>query len=225
MNRTVVILIVCVLASAMCSPVGAAVSALAGTKPLEWQQEDLSERLMDGAHLFIERQIQQSRAKRARFWTSETSVTENRRRLREIIGAVDSRLPARMERFGDDANPAQVAETARYRVFQVRWPVLGGVFGEGLLVEPKRTPVARVIVVPDADQTPEQLLGLAPGVEPQEQFARRMAENGFELVIPALVSRANLDTQDAGLKRSDQTTYDSEELISSTKALVQTTVL
>jgi len=205
MNRTVVILIVCVLASVMCSPVGAAVSALSGTKPLEWQQEDLSERLMDGAHLFIERQIQQSRAKRARFWTSETSVTENRQRLREIIGAVDSRLPARMERFGDDANPAQVAETPWYRVFQVRWPVLSGVFGEGLLVEPKRTPVARVVVVPDADQTPEQLLALAPGVEPQEQFARRLAENGFELVIPALVSRAKLDTEDAGLKRSDQT--------------------
>ncbi|MHC4177097.1 MAG: dienelactone hydrolase family protein [Planctomycetota bacterium] len=110
-----------------------------------------------------------------------------------------------MERFGDDANPAQVAVTAKYRVFRVRWPVLGGVFGEGLLVQPKRTPVARVVVVPDADQTPEQLLGMARGVEPQEQFARRLAESEFELVIPALVSRARLDTNDAGLKRSDQT--------------------
>jgi len=110
-----------------------------------------------------------------------------------------------MERFGDDANPAQVAETAKYRVFQVRWPVLGAVFGEGLLVQPKQTPAARVVVVPDADQTPEQLLGLAPGVEPQEQCARRLAENGFELVIPALVSQAKLDTDNTGLKRSDQT--------------------
>lgn len=205
MNRTFTVTILCVLTAAACVRADAAVSALSGTRPLEWRQEDLSEHLMDGAHLFIERQIQQSRTKRARFWTSETSVAENRRRLREIIGAVDSRLPVRMERFGDDANPAQVAETAKYRVFQVRWPVLGGVFGEGLLVQPKRTPVARVVVVPDADQTPEQLLGLAPGVEPQEQFARRLAENGFELVIPALVSRAKLDTDNAGLKRSDQT--------------------
>ena len=194
MNRTVTITILCVLAAVPSVHAEVEVSPLPGTRPLEWRQEDLSERLMDGAHLFIERQIQQSRAKRARFWTSETSVAENRRRLREIIGAVDSRLPGRMERFGDDANPAQVAETAKYRVFQVRWPVLGEVFGEGLLVQPRRTPVARVVVVPDADQTPEQLLGLAPGVEPQEQFARRLAENGFELVIPALVSRAKLDT-------------------------------
>jgi dienelactone hydrolase len=199
MKRTIIITILCVLTAE------AAVTPLPGTKPLQWQEDDLSERLMDGAHLFIERQIRQSRAKRARFWTSETSIDENRRRFREIIGAVDSRLPAGMEQFGDDANPARVAETAKYRVFQVRWPVLDEVFGEGLLVLPTRTPVARVVVVPDADQTPEQLLGLAPGAEPQEQFARRLAENGFELVIPALVSRAKLDTGDAGLKRSDQT--------------------
>ncbi len=199
MKRTIVITILCVLTAE------ATVTPLPGTKPLQWQEEDLSERLMDGAHLFIEGQIEQARVKRADFWMSETSAADNRRRLCEIIGAVDSRLPARMERFGDDANPAQVAETARYRVFQVRWPVLGGVFGEGLLVHPKQIPVARVVVVPDADQTPEQLLGLSPGVEPQEQFARRLAENGFELVIPALVSRAKLDTNDTGLKRSDQT--------------------
>ena len=199
MKRTMVITILCVLTAE------AAVSPLPGTKPLKWKEEDLSERLMDGAHLFVEGRIKQSRARRARFWTSDSSAAENRKKLRQIIGVVDSRLPVRMERFGDDANPAQVAETGRYRVFQVRWPVLDGVFGEGLLVQPKGTPVARVVVVPDADQTPEQLLGLAPGIEPQEQFARRLAENGFELVIPALVNRAKLDTSDAGLKRSDQT--------------------
>src|SRR2546429_1826248 len=38
-------------------------------------------------------------------------------------GAVDLRLPARMERFGDDAHPALIAETSRYQVYQVRWPV------------------------------------------------------------------------------------------------------
>jgi len=205
MNRAFTITILCVLIAMTSVHADAAVSPLPGTRPLEWQQEDLSERLMDGAHLFIERQIQQSRARRARFWKHDSSVTENRRRLREIIGAVDSRLPVRMERFGDDANPAQVAEGAEYRVFQVRWPVLDGLFGEGLLVQPKRTPVAHVVVVPDADQTPEQLLGLAPGIEPKEQFARHLANSGFELVIPALVSRAKLDADDAGLKRSDQT--------------------
>jgi len=205
MNQTFTITISCVLTVTTSVHADAAVSPLPGTRPLEWPQEDLSERLMDGAHLFIERQIQQSRTRRGRFWKDDSSIAENRWRFREIIGAVDSRLPVRMERFGDDTNPAQVAETTKYRVFQVRWTVLDGLFGEGLLIQLKRTPVARVVVVPDADQTPEQLLGLAPGIAPKEQFVRHLANNGFELVIPALVSRAKLDTDNAGLKRSDQT--------------------
>jgi dienelactone hydrolase len=213
MNRTFITVITCVLSAVACSPIEAAVSAFPGTQPLEWQEEDLSTRLMDGAHRFIDKQIQAACVKRARFWkydTSskqayETSVAENRQRLRTIIGAVDTRLPVRMERFGDDVDPALVAEAAKYRVFQVRWQVLDGVFGEGLLVQPKQRTLAHVVVVPDADQTPEQLLGLSPGLDPQQQYARRLAENGFELVIPALVSRRKLDTEDAGLRRSDQT--------------------
>jgi len=213
MNRTFITVITCVLSAIACSPIEAAVPILPDTRPLEWQEEDLSTRLMDGAHRFIDKQIRAARVKRARFWkydtlskqAYETSVAENRQRLRTIIGAVDKRLPASMERFGDDANPALVAETAKYRVFQVRWPVLDGVFGEGLLVQPKQATLAHVVVVPDADQTPEQLLGLSPGLDPKQQYARRLAENGFELVIPALVSRRKLDTEDAGLRRSDQT--------------------
>jgi len=90
-------------------------------------------------------------------------------------------------------------------VYQVRWPVLKGVFGEGLLVRPKRAPVACVVALPDADQTPEQILGLAGGIEPDAQFARRLAENGFEVVVPALIDRRKLATEDPHLRRSDQT--------------------
>ncbi|MDT8301563.1 MAG: dienelactone hydrolase family protein [Sedimentisphaerales bacterium] len=213
MNRTFTFVLICVLSALACSPIEAAETVLPGTQPLVWQEEDLSTQLMDGAHRFIEKQIHTSRVKRARFWkydtsskqSYETSVAENRQIFRTIIGAVDTRLPVRMERFGDNANPALVAETAKYRVFQVRWPVLDGVFGEGLLVQPKQRTMAHVVVVPDADQTPEQLLGLSPGLNPQQQYARRLAENRFELVIPALVSRRKLDTKDAGLRKSDQT--------------------
>jgi len=213
MNRTFTIVFTCVLSAVACLPIEAAVPTLPGTQPLEWQVEDLSTRLMEGAHRFIDKQILTARVKRARYWkydTSskqayETSIAENRQRLRSIIGAVDTRLPTSMERFGDDAYPTLVAEAAKYRVFQVRWPVLDGVWGEGLLVQPKQRTLAHVVVVPDADQMPEQLLGLSPGLDPQQQYARRLAENGFELVIPALVSRRKLDTENAGLRRSDQT--------------------
>ena len=117
---------------------------------------------MDGAHRFVERKIGESIEKRQRHWKRdfssrqayEASVEPNRQRFKKIIGVVDPRLPARMERFGDDDNPALVAETAQYRVFQVRWPVLEGVTGEGLLLEPKVVPTAYVVALPDADQTP-----------------------------------------------------------------------
>ena len=46
-----------------------------------------------------------------------------------------------------------------------------------------------VIVIPDADQTPEQLLGLVPGVPPDSQVARRLAESGYNVIVPALIDR------------------------------------
>ncbi|MCL5281003.1 MAG: dienelactone hydrolase family protein [Planctomycetes bacterium] len=226
MNRTSLATSMCVLTMAGWAAAAGAGAPLADTRPLEWPEADLSGRLMDGAHRFIEEQIRAARAQRSRFWKYDTSsrqayeasVAENRQQLRQIIGAVDSRLPARMEQFGDDAkdsqvrnyalgdpNPALVAETPLYRVYQVRWPVLDGVLGEGLLVQPRAVPSAHVVVVPDADQTPEQILGLAPGVAPELQFARRLAEQGFELVIPTLVSRRKLETDDPAVKKSDQT--------------------
>ena len=62
--------------------------------------------------------------------------------------------------------PALVAETASIEVFAVRWPVLRGVDGEGLLLEPKGKAVADVVALPDADQTPECSSGW-PGAEPE----------------------------------------------------------
>src|SRR5881396_3962021 len=182
------------------------------TKPLDWEESDLSSRLMDGAHRFIERQIVESVAKRRQFWARDfsspaayaSSVQPNRARFQTNIGAVDPRLPARMERFGDDAHPALIAETSRYQVYQVRWPVLDGLFGHGLLVQPRRPPVASVVVLHGPYQTPEQLMGLTTGGKAESQAARLLAENGFELVVPTLVSRQKLQTDDKQLRSSDQ---------------------
>jgi dienelactone hydrolase len=156
-----------------------------GTQPLTWEG-DLADRMMDGAHEFVQRKIDESIASRQKYWNRdfsshvayEKSVEPNRTRFRKIIGVVDARVPVVMERFGDEDNPALVSETEAYRVYQVRWPVLEGVFGEGLLLEPKGPIRARVVSVPDAPQTPEQLAG---------QSGYRLAENGFEVVIPTLI--------------------------------------
>jgi dienelactone hydrolase len=74
----------------------------------------------------------------------------------------------------------------------VRWPVLTGVYGEGLLLQPKTKPKATIIAIPDADQEPEQLVGLMPGVASESQFARRLAENGFQVLVPVIINRTLL---------------------------------
>ena len=84
-----------------------------------------------------------------------------------------------------------MAETKDYVIHAVRWPVLAGVNGEGLLLRPKGKVKARIIVLPDADQTPEMLAGLAKGVEPGSQVALRFAQLGCEVVVPVLVSRGH----------------------------------
>ncbi|HTU19307.1 MAG TPA: dienelactone hydrolase family protein [Gemmataceae bacterium] len=174
------------------------ISRLPNTDPLS-EKEALDVKMMDGLHRFIEKKIDQSLAQRTRYWKRdgsspaayETSIRANREHFQKIIGLVDPRLPVRMEHFGTDDAPALVAETRTYTVSQVRWPVLDGVWGEGLLLEPKKEPVASVIALPDADQTPEQLAGLAAGVKPDAQFARRLVENGFRVVVPMLVNRSD----------------------------------
>jgi dienelactone hydrolase len=66
---------------------------------------------------------------------------------------------------------------------------LSGLHAEGLLLAPKGTPRARVVAIPDADWTPEMLTGLTTGVPESAQFARRLAENGCQVLVPLLINR------------------------------------
>ena len=75
---------------------------------------------------------------------------------------------------------------SRYPIGIVSWPAFGDVTGEGL--ELGAGDVC-VIVVPDADQTPEQLAGLVPGVPAESQVGRRLAESHCRVFIPALIDR------------------------------------
>jgi dienelactone hydrolase len=83
--------------------------------------------------------------------------------------------------------------------------VLEGLWGAGLLVRPKAATTAAVILIPDADQTPEQLVGLAGEDAVASRTALRFAENNFMVLIPTTISRAKLKTDDPQLRNSDQT--------------------
>jgi hypothetical protein len=103
------------------------VEILPGTSPLTIEG-DLSVKMMDGAHEFVERKISESVKARQKHWRRdlssqqayEKSVEPNRKRFLQRIGVVDARVPPSLEWFGDDENPALMAETDKYRIFQVR---------------------------------------------------------------------------------------------------------
>ncbi|MFZ4768047.1 MAG: hypothetical protein ACOYMN_24120, partial [Roseimicrobium sp.] len=84
---------------------------------------------------------------------------------------------------------SNIAEAQNYAVHVVRWPVLDGVYGEGLLLKQRGEPKARIVLLPDADQTPEQLAGLVEGQEALGQCAHELALAGCDIVIPALINR------------------------------------
>ena len=157
--------------------------------------------MMDGLHRFIERKIvasvvdRQATLATGPFFSPaayEKSIEPNRLRFQQQIGLVDPRLPPRLERFSVNGEGPLVAETKSYRVYQVRWDVLDGISAEGLLFEPRKCALARVVIaLPDADQTPEQIAGLAEGVAPEAQFVRRLAEAGFQVLVPTLIDRTD----------------------------------
>ncbi|HTU21852.1 MAG TPA: dienelactone hydrolase family protein [Gemmataceae bacterium] len=173
-------------------------AVLPGTKPLT-ATSDLSAQMRKGIDRFIRREAERAAKERGRHWKRDLSsaeayarsITANRERLRRMIGLVDERLPfTALDLIATTAAPALVAETETFRVFAVRWPVLDGVHGEGLFLRPTGEPRACVIALPDADQTPEQLAGLAAGLPVEGQIARRLAAAGCQVVVPALIDRS-----------------------------------
>ncbi|MEY3175060.1 MAG: hypothetical protein RLZZ436_2974 [Planctomycetota bacterium] len=169
---------------------------------------DLASQMIDGLDRFLLDQAATAAAARPQRFVVDLSSAEAYERsvegyrgvLRRILGLRDSRLEfVAPEIISAPGTPALVAEAAGFRVEVIRWPVLGdpspqgqgltSTTGEGLLLTPKSEVRACVVVLPDADQTPEQLAGLDPRMPAGQQLARILAESGCRVVVPALISR------------------------------------
>src|SRR5688572_2352172 len=163
----------------------APVPTLPNTEPLTWS-DDIASRMVAGIDRFLLKELDRSTARRERFWKRTfgspenypTSIESNRARLAHVLGVRDQRVKYDSpELVATVKNPALLADRETYLAYAIRWPSVRDVWGEGILLVPKdRKPIASFVTIPDADQTPEQICGLADGVHPRSQFARRLAE-------------------------------------------------
>jgi dienelactone hydrolase len=183
---------------------GTAEPVLAGTTPLT-TEGDLAKQMVDGIHHYLLNGTERQVVERGQLWNRdytsvehyERSIAPNRQRFQQIIGVVDARVEAQAPKLLVSPEvPEWVAQGSGYKVYAIRWSVFAGVTAdsngleaEGLLLQPEGLPVARVVAIPDADWTPESLVGLEPGITPGAQFARRLAENGCEVIVPMLINR------------------------------------
>ncbi|MFO1094762.1 MAG: hypothetical protein U0992_15865 [Planctomycetaceae bacterium] len=151
---------------------------MAGTAPLV-MEEPLDVVMVRGINYFAERELADSPNHRAAKWNRDYSSSEayqksvepNRQRLREIIGAVDERVKSLQIDYTQTTSiaGAEGEVGGEKRIFSATsciWDVLDGVYGYGMRGEGYdpdvggadiRTPL--VIVIPDADQSPEALFG------------------------------------------------------------------
>lgn len=189
--------------------IAAPAEPLPGTAALE-RTGDLSAEMVAGIDRSLMRALDAAVSGRASRWQRdpsdpaayERSVASNREHLRRWLGVVDERLPVEaLEYVGTSLVSSRVAENAAFAAYAVRWPVLEGVRGEGLLLQPRKPNGTAVVVLPDADQTPEMLVGLAPGVPPDSQMARRLAEAGCVVVVPVLIDRSDTHSGNPALGR------------------------
>ncbi len=168
---------------------------LPGTRALS-TTGDIASEMVAGVDRFLLRQTGESRSRRALHWnrnySSEAayrnSIAPNRNRLAHILGVRDPRI----------TSPAIHRNEYRFQVFHSpgsiesrtihfsSWPAFGDVTGEGLELGSGDT---FIIVIPDADQVPEQLVGLVPGLPAGSQVARRLAESHCHVLVPTLIDR------------------------------------
>jgi dienelactone hydrolase len=174
---------------------GSASSAepLPGTKPLTWEG-DIASKLIDACDAFLLRRLEESVKHRPQYWVPQDKPVKERKpdveRLKHLLGLRDPRIPFDgLELVATTSEPAVVGKVGERSISRVRWPAFGGVHGEGLFLNAGPDATAWAIVLPDADQTPEQLCGLTEGIPAGSRLPLTLVSSGVNVVVPALISR------------------------------------
>ena len=201
-KNTARVLVLCCVFAALASA-----QPLPGTEALT-AEGDLAAQMVAGIDRHLMGRIQTAPERREGYWKPDysspeaygKSVAERRERFRAIIGAVDPRMPSPQLHWNASHGVSSLlgkiggGATPQVEIHSVRWPVFAGdvpvlVHGEGLLLEPAGQPKANLIVLPDADTSPEMIAGLQPGLPLASQLAQRLALAGCRVLVPLLIDR------------------------------------
>lgn len=184
---------------------------LPGTSPLA-PSEDSSVEMVAGIKKYLLRTRDRHLEERSRFWSAlrargagtEALLEPRRAELRQILGVRDPRAPSRIEVVRPAGEGRPLAEMRGVAIDEARWSVFDDLSGRGLLLTPPGRARGWVILLPDADQTPDELAGLTPRADAARAPALRLARRGFRVLIPQPVNRDCTYSGIPGLRMTNQ---------------------
>lgn len=150
------------------------------------QEGDLAAQMVAGINQYLTNETENVRQNRT---IQNQTPDELRQQLAPILGLIDDRESGAIQIITPQNETPEVATGQNHRIYEVRWPAINGVEGDGLLLEPNNAPTANIIALPDCDISPEQFAGLNSDLPESAQVARHLAENGCRVLIPLLMDR------------------------------------
>ncbi|PHS10436.1 MAG: hypothetical protein COA78_11260 [Blastopirellula sp.] len=173
------------------------------SEPLNWEG-DIASKMIDSLDQFLLNQIDHADTTRASHWNRDTSsvaayeksVDKNRTSLINKLGINQPRASAKQFNIVSAiGQSAAIAENDHIEVFEVTWPVVDQIQGKGLMVVSKSgKPKASVIVIPDCEQTPEELLGLTAS-STASPLILKLVDAGCSVLIPQLIDRKMVEVR------------------------------
>ena len=167
-------------------------------KPLH-TEADLSELMVDGISRFLDNKSKQTKLAResSNAFDFESalafnkSVTGLRSLLAARCGVVDPRSSSVLQITTSVDKAPLIMTTGDAKVLAVSWEVLEGFEASGVLIQPLGEIRARVILLPDADMTPEQVIGMSESSSNFSQAISTLVSGGIEILAIQMVNRTD----------------------------------
>ena len=115
-------------------------------------------------------------------------LEQKKQTLKKILGIIDSPQSTEDLELHETLNkPALIFENKQYKILKIRWQVIEGLHGEGLLIEPKGKPIAQIVAIPPPDIIPESFCGLTN--DKSIPMGKILADLGCRVIVPTLIDR------------------------------------